>query len=127
MKAHFFKFAAPMGLAGILFAAACQTLPLFGPPLACIAGDLASGAIEDPLQIVADCAGATIAAVIAAIEQELANQPAASDAGTSAAGAAPSAPAGAVPSFPGPQRAAYVAHLQRILARAKALQAQGVK
>ena len=127
MKRQFFKFVVPMGLAGILFAAACQTLPLFGPPIACIAGDLASGATEDPLQIVADCAGATIAAIIAAIEEELANQPVIADAGAGMVGVASSASAGAVPSYPGPQRAAYEAHLQRILARAKALQAQGGK
>lgn len=116
-----------MGAALLLFLAACQTLPLFAPPLACIAGDLASGATEDPLQIVADCAGATIAAVIAAIEQELANPPSAADAGAWSGVSGASSASGTVPSYPGPQRAAYVAHLQRVLARAKALQAQGVR
>ena len=117
------------GAAVAVLVLACNTLPLFGPPLACIAGELANGAIEDPLVIVADCAGATIAAIIQAIELELASPPVEPDAGDaqSVPGAVPSAAPGTIPAFPGAQRQAYEAHLRRILARAKALQAQGVK
>lgn len=133
-----------MSLGSAIFFA-CSTLPVFGPPLACLTGELARG-IEDPLTILGDCAGATLAALIQAIEMQLGNPPS-SDASApvqlvtsgdrssqqesssrSAQGlAAVAGDAGVSPMEPSPvvTRVAYEAHLRRVLVRAKALQSAG--
>jgi hypothetical protein len=117
--------------AGIFIA--CNTLPVFGPPLACIAGELANGALEDPILIVSGCIGATITALIQAIEIELANLAGDTDASVDAVtpvpvtGDAASDGAAMTQASSGQPSAtqAYKAHLQRILARAKAIQVDG--
>jgi len=118
---------------GIFFA--CNELPVFQPVFACISSELAQGALEDPLLLVTGCAGATIEALITVIEQELANPPV-PDAGVveasasdsaSGDGASASVVMSAAPEGGYGSHAEYEAHLNRILAKAKSLQAQGVK
>jgi hypothetical protein len=114
--------------AGIFIA--CNTLPLFGPPLACLAGELANGALEDPILLITGCAGLTIEALIQAVELEIANLAGDTDASVDVAPApvasdASSDGAAMVQSSQPSATQAYKAHLQRILARAKAIQADG--
>jgi hypothetical protein len=97
--------------------AACNTLPAFSPVFACLAGELANGAIEDPILLLQGCAGATIAALIQVIEEEIANL-AGLDAGASSDGTT------VLSTMPNAAQA-YQAHLQRVLTQAKALQASG--
>ena len=116
-----------MGLGTVIFVA-CQTLPAFAPVFACLAGELSQGALEDPMLLIQGCAGATLAALIQAIQIELANPPATVDAGitvtVSGEGGTSTA---AIVSTPTVTRVAYEAHLNRILTAAKALQATGAK
>jgi hypothetical protein len=106
---------------------ACNALPAFGPVFGCLAGELANGALEDPMLLVEGCAGATIAALIQVIEIEMANLTsggASSDASvvmavTSSEGGA-AVTTLAVPPSPSSAAVAYKAHLQRILDKAHA-------
>lgn len=115
---------------GVSIFIACNTLPIFTPVLSCLAGELANGALEDPLLLVSGCAQATITALVQLIEQEIANLAPEPDAGvvTSSDGGASSATA-TPPTPPNTPTSAqmYKAHLQRILTKAQALQASGVK
>jgi hypothetical protein len=118
---------------GAMIFIACNTLPIFTPVFSCLAGELANGALEDPLLLITGCAGATLAALVQVIELEISNlapEPDAgvvtvADAGDSSAAMAPPSPV--PPNNPPTPSQVYKAHLQRILAKAQALQAQGVK
>jgi hypothetical protein len=120
--------------AGLVFIA-CNVLPAFGPVFACISGELANGALEDPILLVSGCAGATLAALIQVIQIEIANLSSGTtaypDASSSAVFATvSSSDAGslaAVPPSPSAATVAYKAHLVRILDQAQALQAKGAK
>jgi hypothetical protein len=81
------------------------------PAAACIVGALSDGGTEDPMVIVSECAGTTIADVIRVIGDLLDNAPDAESPEAGAVGYSPS------------QRA----HLLRVLSNAHRLHAQGVK
>ena len=116
-----------MGMTGgVMMFVACNTLPIFTPVFSCLAGELANGALEDPLLLVSGCAQATVAALIQLIEQEIANLAPDPDAGVVTSSDAGAASATATPNTPTPAQA-YKSHLQRILTKAQALQASGVK
>lgn len=116
------KYLLGMGFGTVLSVIfACAVLPAFGPVFACISGELSQGALEDPMLLISGCLGATIEALIQVIQIELANPPADAGASTVAADDGGASP------MPGVSRAAYEAHLNRILVRAQALKASGVK
>lgn len=117
-----------------IFVTACASLQAFGPVAACLANELAQGAIEDPLLLITGCAGATIAALISVIEQALANPSVIVDGGGDSGVASPVASDGGalalasvITNSGGWDRQMYEAHLNRILVRAKTLAASGVK
>lgn len=138
-----FLFAVAGMLIGVVFFVACAALPAFGPVFACISSELAQGALEDPLLLISGCLGATIEALITVITQELDSSPADASADVAAAADASAGPGSSDAAVLADaaqvslkaslsqggwnSRDDYESHLKRILAKAQALKAQGVK
>lgn len=105
-------FAAPVALLLLGCPAAIQNASDFGPAAQCVADELAVGGIEDPIALMAKCGITLIENLIRYIGDLLKNQAPASSVDGGALAASPA-------------REAYIAHLNKVLANAQALQKAG--